>query len=1170
MLLAQLIHWKTAGNPFFVIQFIHALVEEGLVSFEYGEARWRWDLDAIHAKGYTDNVVDLMVNKLNRLPATAQTALQQLACIGNSAESAVLSAVLETSGQGTETALWDALQLELIVRSEDSYRFAHDRVREATYSLMAEEARAEAHLRIGRLLHAHTPPEKREEAIFEIVNQLNRGAELIVSEEERFQVTELNLIAGKRAKGSTAYASALQYFVAGQALLTDEAWERDHDLIFQLALQRAECEFLTGELTVAAERLEILRSRATDTVELAMATCLGIDVYMTLGQMDRAIATGLDYLRHVAIDWPVHPTEEQVKTEYQRIWSQLAGREIEEVIDFPLMSDPASIATLDVLTKMVPPALFTDRNLFALVSCRGSSLSIERGSSDGSCLIYVWFSDIAGHRFGDYQDAFRFAQLGYELVEKRGLKRFQASTYVSFAGMIMPWMKRLADCRNVQERAFEIANGNGDLTYAVYARVGLITQLTVAGEPLHAVQSEAEKGLDFARKAKFAFGIDTINRVLGFIRTLRGSTTHFGSFDHAGFDEKAFDRHLDHHPPMNQFWHWVRKLQVHFLVGDFASAIEASLKARPLLWASPTFEIADYELYSALSRAALWDSASSDQRREHLEALSGHYQRLATWAESCPENFQDRATLVAAEIARIEGRSLAAIELYEQSIRSARGNGFVHNEALAHEVAAQFYAARGFETFADAYLRNARNCYDRWGAQGKVKQLDERYPRLREGRTPAPSSTISAPFGQLDVEAVVRASQAISSEMVLPRLIEKLLRIAVEHAGAERGLLILIRGGDRGGEPRIEAEAITGPGKVEVVVRHAAVRPSDLLQSALHYVIRTRERVLLDDASSDELYSKDDYVRRKHSRSVLCLPIIKQTKLVGALYLENALTPSAFTPDRVTVLQLLASQAAISLENVGLFSDLRQAQDDLARVHRVTTMGELAASLAHELSQPISGAMTNANTCLRKLGRDDPDLDEVRTATRRIVRDAQRATDIIGRIRSQFKKGALNQEVVDVNEINRETVALLRDEAGRYNISVHTELAIDLPQMVGDRVQLQQVSMNLIVNSIEAMKDKDGIREIIIKSQRDEDEWILVSVSDSGVGFPQQLAEQIFDPFFTTKPRGTGMGLRICRSIIESHRGRLWAVGTPGRGATFYLRLPAAPRVPQSLTNSRL
>ena len=344
--LAQLVHGKTAGNPFFVIQFIRALVEEGLVSFEHGDARWRWDLDAIHAKGYTDNVLDLMVNKLNRLPATTQKALQQLACIGNSAESAVLAAVLETSEQETETALWDALQLELIVRSEDSYRFAHDRVQEATYSLIAEEARAEAHLRIGRLLHAHTPPEKREEAIFEIVNQLNRGAELIVSEEERFQVAELNLIAGKRAKGSTAYASALQYFVAGQALLTDAAWERDHDLIFQLELQRAECEFLTGELTVAAERLEILRTRASGAVELAMATCVGIDVYMTLGQMDRAIDICLDYLRRLAIDWPHHPTEEQVKREYQRIWSQLGGREIEDVIDLPLMSDPTSIATM--------------------------------------------------------------------------------------------------------------------------------------------------------------------------------------------------------------------------------------------------------------------------------------------------------------------------------------------------------------------------------------------------------------------------------------------------------------------------------------------------------------------------------------------------------------------------------------------------------------------------------------------------------------------------------------------------------------------------------------------------------------------------------------------------------------------------------------------------------
>jgi PAS domain S-box-containing protein len=447
-------------------------------------------------------------------------------------------------------------------------------------------------------------------------------------------------------------------------------------------------------------------------------------------------------------------------------------------------------------------------------------------------------------------------------------------------------------------------------------------------------------------------------------------------------------------------------------------------------------------------------------------------------------------------------------------------------------------------------------------------------------------------------------------------------------------------------------------------------------------VTRTQESVLLDDASTDEVHSGDEYVARTRCKSVLCLPIVKQKRLVGALYLENNLAPRVFTPERVTVLQLLASQAAISLENAALYADLqlqvgllqhlpvsawtlepdgtpdfvnhvwlqfagqtldfirshpeawmtaihpedreaasrtfwegirlgqgfaietrslrardrsyrwhlqqavvlrdaggkvlkfvgtttdiddqkraeealRQAQSDLARINRVTTMGELAASLAHEVGQPISGAITNADVCLRKLARRRPDLDGVRAAVARIARDGQRAAQIIGRIRSQFQKGSPNQEALGVSEIIRETVALLRDEAVRYGISVRTELAPDLPEIVGDRVQLQQVAMNLIVNGIEAMKDVDGTREMVIKSQRTEDGQILVSVSDTGLGLPPEFEEQIFDAFFTTKPHGTGMGLRISRSIVESHGGRLWAASSPGRGATFHLSLPA-------------
>ncbi|SOE87275.1 PAS domain S-box-containing protein [Burkholderia sp. YR290] len=1279
MPLAQLIHEKTGGNPFFATQFIRALVEEKLIGFEHGSAQWRWDLDAIHTKGYTENVVDLMVAKLNRLPVATQRALQQLACIGNSAEAATLSAVLETSEQETETELREALYLELIVRADESYRFVHDRIQEAAYSLLAQEARAEAHLRIGRRLNAHSRPERREVVIFDLVSQFNRGADLITSENERFQVAELNLIASKRAKASTAYASALHYSIASAALLTNDCWESRHDLIFQTELQKAECEFLTGEVSIAAERLEILRSRAADTIELASATCLGMDIYMTLGQVDLAVSICLDYMRRVGIDWPLHPTEEEVRSEYERIWPQLGSRLIEEIIDFPLMSDLASIATLNVLTKVSVPAWFANRNLYALVICRAVSLSIKQGNNDGSCRSYVDFSIIAGHRFGDYKDAFRFAQLGYDLIERRGLKRFEAATCQAFAYSTMPWMKHLLACCSVMRQALDAATAIGDLTFAAYSRLCLNSLLIAAGGSLDDLQRGAEDSLAFAQKAKFGIVVDMTSPQLGLIRTLRGLTTKLGSFEHAKFDEIEFVRDLDSHPAMVRSWYWIRKLQAFLHAGEFASAVDASLKTQPLLLISPSFEVAEYEFYSALARAACCDSATTGQRGEHFDALEAHYKQLEIWAQHCPENFENRLALVGAEIARIEGRALDAEQLYEDAIHSAQANGFVHNEALANEVAARFYAARGFETVADAYLRNARDCYGRWGADGKVRQLDARHPGLVAKDAHGGSKAPQSPEQPIDVAALVKASQTLSGEMLLPRLIERLMTIALQNAGAERGLLILIRDG----EPQIEAEAFTGQGKIEVAARRAAITSLDLPQSVLHYAIRTQQRVLLDDASSEEVFSQDEYVRQKRSKSVLCLPIVKQLKLVGALYLENNLTPGAFTQERMTMLLLLASQAAISLENAHLYSDLqlqagllqrlpvsawtlkpdgtpdfvnqvwldysgqtldfvrshpeawmtavhpedreaasrafwvgvrsgqgftietrslraqdgsyrwhlhqavvlrdaegkilkfigtttdideqkraedglRQAQADLARINRATTMGELAASLAHEITQPITGAIANANACLRWLDRDKPDLDEMRSAVTNIVRDGQRAAQIIARIRTQFEKGAMNQEVIEVSEIVRDTVGLLHGEAARYDISVRTELAAGLPQIVGDRVQLQQVAMNLILNSIEAMKNVDGIREMVIRSQRAESGQILVSVSDTGMGVPPQLAEQIFDPFFTTKPHGTGMGLRICRSIVESHGGRLWVTRALGRGAVFQFTLPVA------------
>ena len=733
--LGLLVHEKTMGNPFFAIQFISALAEEGLLAFDHDAARWSWDLTRIRAKGYTDNVVDLMVGKLHRLTGETQQALQLLACLGNVAEIATLCIARGTSEPELHADLWEAVRQELITRSEGTYKFVHDRVQEAAYSLLPEELRGEAHLRIGRLLLSRTAPREIEGKIFEVVNQLNRGSELIDSLEERERVAELNLIAGKRAKTSAAYASALRYFVAGRLLLPKDSWEQRYALTFALEFQRAECEFLTGDFLAAEEQLSMLSRRTGDVVDSAAVARLRVELYIALDRVDRAVEVGLEYLRCVGVDWSPHPTDDQVRQEYERIWQQLGNRPIEALIDLPPMTDPACRATLDVLTALEGgPALFAGVNLQCLVVARMANLSLEHGNSDGSCVAYVHLGWFVGPRFADHQAAFRFGKLALDLVEKRGLERFRARVSQIFGYFINPWSRHLRTGLGLLRRSFTTAQEAGDLQYAAFSYDRLVTFLLAAGQPLGDVQREAENGLEFTRTTKFAYVADIIVGQLRFIRTLRGLTPSLSSFNDAEFDEGQFEQHLeaDPHLVFATCWYWIRKLHARFYAGDYAAALAAAARAEPLLQTGAGhFESAEYVFYDALARAAQCDFASSEERRQDLEALAAHYKQIDAWAQNCPENFGTRAALVGAEIARIEGRELDAQRLYERAIRSAGENGFVQNEGVANELAARFYASRGFETIAQTYLRNARYCYLRWGADGKVRQLDELYPYLR-------------------------------------------------------------------------------------------------------------------------------------------------------------------------------------------------------------------------------------------------------------------------------------------------------------------------------------------------------------------------------------------------------------------------------------------------------
>jgi PAS domain S-box-containing protein len=1048
--LADLIHEKTTGNPFFAIQFISTLADDRLLTFDYRARRWVWNLLRIRAKGFTDNVVELMVEKLKRLPPETQKVLQQFACMGNSVEFETLRIGYQGSVEDMHDHLWEAVRLGLIFRADNSYSFLHDRVQEAAYSLIPMELRAEAHLRIGILLAEHTPAEKREERIFEIVNQLNRGSHLITSVEDRERVAELNLVAGRRAKLSTAYDSALKYLRAGRGLLAGETWERNHQLIFSIEHLTAECELLT------------------------------------------------------------------------------------------------------------------------------------------------------------------------------------------------------------------------------------VTVCLAAGDPLAEVQKECENGLAFAARVRFGLVIERCRAQLGLILTLRGLTATFGCLDHQGYSELDTERRLANSPNLvlAEFYYWTRKLQAHFFAGDLESAVDASLRAEPLLWTSAAvFESAEYRFYGALAHAAIWDHATAEQRPRHFNSVLDHHRQLQVWAEANPETFEDRAALVGAEIARMEGRLLNAQELYDKAMREARKYGFVHNQAIANEIAGRFYAERGYEKIAATYLRAARACYLRWGADGKVRQLEELYPHLKVDKPiPDSTATIVKPIEQLDLATVIKVSEAVSGEIVFEKLINTLMSSAIEHAGADRGLLIL----PRGDEYQIEAEATTSSGSVNVVLKQASVKAADLPKSVFHYVLRTKESVLLHDASNQHSFSADEYIRDHRSRSVLCLPILKQTRLIGILYLENNLMIAAFTPARMVVLTLLASQAAISIENASLYRDLaerearirrlvdaniigiffwdvqdriveandaflcmvgldrnnlvssgvrwmdltsadwyehqpqlkmrgslqpfetelfredgslvpvligvatfeqggyqgvafvldlterkraadalRALQTDLAHANRLATLGQLAGSIAHEVSQPIGAVRNNAHAALRFLTANPPNMPEVREALECVVGETYRAGSIIGRIRDQIKKAPPRIESIDLNKAVEEVLALLGGELSKNGVSVHVRTAEGLSPVKGDRVQLQQVMLNLILNSIEAMTSVEvPERKLEITTESRHTDGPLVAVADSGPGVAANDLERIFESFYTTKSSGVGIGLSICRSIIDAHGGRLWAEAHQPRGAVFRFTLP--------------
>ncbi len=1430
--LAQLVHEKTGGNPFFAIQFLRALADEDLLAFDHSAAVWTWHLPRIRAKGFTENIADLMAAKLSRLPRPTLDALGQLACLGNVADVTALTWVQGGSEETMHANLWEAVRAGLVFRVGHAYEFAHDRVQEAAYALIPTDERAAAHLRIGRALASRTAPDALEEAIFDILNHLNRGAALIATEAERERVVALNLVAGRRAMSSTAYASARSYLAQGVALLSPDAWTQRYDSTFDLYLALSECEYLAGDFAKADALADMILARASSNLDRAKVFSLQMELYQLAGDYDESFAVALAALRDFGIVFPDndHDIHAAVGDALRDVPVNQAGRPIGELVDAPVAADPAIRAIINLLVEAMPCAFSARPVFYPLFTLKAVNLSLQHGNTDNSSFAYGNYALMLVSRIGDIPTAVQFSEMSLHLNEKFGNRRLYGKLLHLYASHVNFWRCHIATNLPILERATAACLEVGDLVFAGNLAFNAVWQTIEKGAVLEDVQTLSEKYAALARDSHNDAVHETIRLEQQFVVSLRGKTIETLKLKDDTFDEAAcFGAIIKANFGCGIGCYHIMKLMLAFLDGRYADALNAADRAEAVLSSVMALSIeATFHFFHVLTLAAIYPDASAAQQQAYRRIFAAKLKKFDMWAEHCPANYRNRLALVSAEIARIEGRDAKAMHLYEDAIRSAREHGFIQNQALAYELAARFHAARGLETIADAYLIRARSCYAHWGAEGKVRQLDRTSAPPRQ-ELMVSSGTIETSVAHLDLATVVKVSQAVFSGTDMSELIHTLMVLALEHAGANRGVLILMRGD----ELRVEAEATTTHDTVEVRLPKTRTKAADLPESVLHYVIRSRDSLLLDDASAQSPFSGDEYIRRHGCQSILCLPLVKQTKLIGVLYLENNLAVDVFTPARASVLRLLASQAAMSLDTVRLYAELQRAealladaqqlshtgsfdwhvasdeifwsketyrifgydpgtmptielmlgrthpddvafvrqaldraahdkeafdvehrllmpdgsirhlqavahvgialmditvrkqahaalersehryrslfrdmpvglwqmeaqpliamltdlrsqgvevlstyidehpgwlnramemlvveevnhhavqmfgakdrsallgavswvwkespgtfrralesryrgeplfqettrlptldgriidvlftvarsrtaddlgialislvdlteriraqdmlqrlQADFAHAARISVLGELSASIAHELNQPLAAIALNCQVGLRWLDRAVPDVAEARETNQRIAVDARRALDIVGRIRGMAVRREPQHTIAPLDELIDEALVFLRQEVQSRGVIVLRQLAPGASTVRADRVQLQQVIVNLVVNAIQEMDQAESPeRTITVRTDRPDAATLYCSIEDSGPGIAPERLDRLFQSFFTTKENGMGMGLPICRTIIDAHGGRI-AVDNASvhGGARFYFTLPA-------------
>jgi predicted ATPase/signal transduction histidine kinase/GAF domain-containing protein len=974
--LTELIYQKTKGNPFFTTQFLKTLHEEGYIAFDLEVGYWQCDIAKVRSIALSDDVVEFMALQLQKLPTSTQNMLKLAACIGAQFDLQTLAIVSEQTAAHVTIDLWKALQDGLILPSSEvykfyqssepspqtsdlqdfncTYRFLHDRVQQAAYSLIPASHKQAVHLKIGQLLLKSTIPETLESNIFDIVNQLNQGIDIIIHSSEREEIAQLNLMAGKKAKASTAYNAAVEYFASGIRLLPENSWQSHYKATFELYRECAECEYLTGNLDRAESLFAIALNHTQDKFELAEIYAIQMYLKMTQGENIQAgFEAGLKGLSIMGMDLPLTAEEQQVAINHTLAELQSTFETVRpaDLFNLPKMTDPVKKVCMSLLADLWAAAYMGgDQSLSYLSMLLMINVSVKYGNAEGSGFAYCLYGMSLANQ-GDYLTAYEFGTLALKLDRYFNSTKFIYKTNNIFAHTINPYNRHLKTNLPLSLEAFQTSQEGGDVVFGVWAVSFLIWAMLVKGDCLSDVYAETEKYLSYVQQVNDANMLYAFTLQRQFILNLQDSSQHtdllidrnltdWNELDTPYIDVWRQKKNFEH--GIN--WYCFLKLQLSYLYGHYADAVKAAKEVESTLAANAGFfPIIQYHFYYPLSLAALYPTATSEEKEQCWSVLREHQQIIKNWADYCPENFLHRYLLLSAKLAQLSGNLIEATELYDRAIAAANANEYIHEAALSNELAAKFYLAWGRPRIAQDYMIEAYYGYARWGAKTKVADLEKRYlhlltPILQQNRAALSinetifaleslNSTSSPSISDtLDLAGILKASQSLSSEIELDKLLSSLLSIVLKNAGASKCVLMLLR------DNRLLIKGAITEGTPPIVLQRLSVEESQDIPLKLVYRVKHNlQTVVMADANVDPSLATDPYIMRQQPKSILCSPILHQGKLIGILYLENNVAIGAFTSDRVEILNLLCSQAAISLENARLYEQLQQYAQQLER-----------------------------------------------------------------------------------------------------------------------------------------------------------------------------------------------------------------------------------------------